>query len=76
MEGNRFFAAHTEIRLASEIQGALIPPISKETANFEFYGISVPSGTVDGDLLDVVTAGDFFCAYLADVAGHGFQLVC
>jgi phosphoserine phosphatase RsbU/P len=31
----------------------------------------VPSGTVGGDLLDVVTAGDFFCAYLADVAGHG-----
>lgn len=71
MEGNRFFAAHTEIRLASEIQRELVPPISKQTANFEFYGISVPSGTVGGDLLDVVSEGDFFCAYLADVAGHG-----
>ena len=71
MEGNRFFAAHTEIRLASEIQKQLVPPISKKAGAFEFYGISVPSGTVGGDLLDVVTAGDFFCAYLADVAGHG-----
>ncbi len=71
MEGKRFFAAHTEIALASSIQRDLVPTISMKAGAFEFYGLSVPSGTVGGDLLDVVTAGGSFCAYVADVAGHG-----
>lgn len=71
MEGSRFFAAHTEIQLAGEIQKRLVPPIQQHTAGWEFYGASVPSGAVGGDLLDVVVAGESFCAYVADVAGHG-----
>lgn len=71
MEGRRFFAAHTEIRLASEIQKELVPAISQNTDNWQFYGVSLPAGTVGGDLFDVVTSDDSFCAYVADVAGHG-----
>ncbi len=70
-EGKRYFAAHTAIQLASAIQLELVPAISTKAGNFEFYGVSVPSGTVGGDLLDVVAEGNSFCAYVADVAGHG-----
>jgi serine phosphatase RsbU (regulator of sigma subunit) len=70
-EGQRFFAAHTEIQLAAAIQAELVPAISTRSCGFEFYGVSVPSGNVGGDLLDVVTNGNSFCAYVADIAGHG-----
>src|SRR5215472_18964278 len=70
-EGERYFAAHTEIQLASAIQAELVPAISTRSGAFEFYGVSVPSGNVGGDLLDVVTNGNSFCAYVADIAGHG-----
>ena len=70
-EGRRFFAAHTEIKLASDIQRNLVPPINTQAAGFEFYGLSIPSGTVGGDLLDVITGPNCFFAYVADVAGHG-----
>jgi hypothetical protein len=70
-EGNRFFAVHTEMQLATEIQEHLVPPIAHTVGSFEIYGISVPSGKVGGDLVDVVVSGDDFCAYVADVSGHG-----
>jgi hypothetical protein len=70
-EGRRFFAAHTEIELASGIQRRLVPPVALTAGGFEFYGISLPSGAVGGDLLDVVESGGVTCAYIADVAGHG-----
>lgn len=71
LEGKRYFAAHTEMQLASAIQTELVPAISMKTGDFEFYGISLPSGTVGGDLLDVAADGNSFCAYVADIAGHG-----
>ncbi len=71
LEGRRFFAAHTEIKLASDIQRNLVPVIDTQIENFEVYGLSIPSGTVGGDLLDVVTSQNCFFAYVADVAGHG-----
>jgi serine phosphatase RsbU (regulator of sigma subunit) len=71
MEGKRYFAVYTEIQLASEIQKELVPAVSEKSGGFEFYGVSVPSGSVGGDLLDVVTHDRAFCAYIADVAGHG-----
>ena len=70
-EGKRYFAAHAEIQLASAIQRELVPALSFAAGGFEFYGVSLPSGTVGGDLLDVVRAENSFCAYVADVAGHG-----
>lgn len=71
MEGKRYFAAHTEIELASRIQEQLVPPINTTAGDVEIYGISIPSGTVGGDLLDVVEADGATCVYIADVAGHG-----
>ena len=70
-EGKRYFAAHTEIELASRIQKQLVPPIRLKEGNIEVYGFSIPSGAVGGDLLDVVKGDGFACAYVADVAGHG-----
>jgi len=70
-EGRRFFAAHTEIELASGIQRRLVPPVALTAGGFEFYGVSIPSGAVGGDLLDVVESDGITCAYIADVAGHG-----
>jgi sigma-B regulation protein RsbU (phosphoserine phosphatase) len=71
LEGRRFFAAHTEIELAKGIQRQLVPPVSLTTGGFEFSGVSLPSGAVGGDLLDVVASDGVICAYVADVAGHG-----
>lgn len=71
MEGRRYYVAHTEIELASRIQEHLVPPIELRHGALEIYGISKPSGTVGGDLVDVVEADGVLCAYVADVAGHG-----
>jgi serine phosphatase RsbU (regulator of sigma subunit) len=71
MEGKRYFAAHTEIELASRIQRQLVPPVELSTENLEIYGVSVPSGSVGGDLIDVVETNGTMCACVADVAGHG-----
>lgn len=70
-EGQRFFAAHNEIELASAIQRRLVPTIATTIGEFEIYGASVPSGAVGGDLIDAIENGETVCAYLADVAGHG-----
>jgi hypothetical protein len=70
-EGIRFFAAHTEVRLASEIHRRLVPEFSFRRGNFEFYGASQPSGEVGGDLVDVVEENGAWFGYVADVSGHG-----
>jgi phosphoserine phosphatase RsbU/P len=70
-EGKRFFAAHTEIRLATEIPQSLVPELSFKTSEFEFFGASFPSGAVGGDLVDVVVANGAWFGYVADVSGHG-----
>ena len=70
-EGKRFFAAHTEIRLAAEIHSSLVPELSFKTRQFEFFGVSFPSGAVGGDLVDVVADSNGWFAYVADVSGHG-----
>jgi hypothetical protein len=70
-EGKHFFAAHTEINLAAEIHRSLVPELSFRTREFEFLGVSFPSGTVGGDLVDVVAANGRWFAYVADVSGHG-----
>ncbi|HEX4785165.1 MAG TPA: PP2C family protein-serine/threonine phosphatase [Candidatus Sulfotelmatobacter sp.] len=70
-EGKRFFAAHAEISLAGEIHRSLVPELSFKTSEFEFFGASFPSGTVGGDLVDVVAGDKGWFAYVADVSGHG-----
>ena len=70
-ESERYFRAHTEIALAHEIHQLLVPTVDRRGARFEFYGVSLPSGEVGGDLVDVVERGEGWVAYVADVSGHG-----
>ena len=70
-QGARYFRAHNEIAMAGEIHRALVPPIHKTIAPFEIYGISVPSGEVGGDLVDIAEDGESWTGYVADVSGHG-----
>lgn len=70
-EGRRYFRVHSEMRLAGDIHRALVPEISRRIGKFDFYGASVPSGAVGGDLLDVLDHGQGAFSYVADVSGHG-----
>jgi len=70
-EGERFFLTHAEIKLARELHQALVPDVDLKVGGFEIYGASIPSGDVGGDLVDAVTHGDDWTAYVADVSGHG-----
>jgi Stage II sporulation protein E (SpoIIE) len=71
VEGRRYFRVHTEIALAQEIHQVLVPAIDTKLGEFEFYGRSVPSGEVGGDLIDLAGTEEKWVAYLADVSGHG-----
>jgi hypothetical protein len=70
-EGRRYFRAHAEIELATEIHHVLVPPIDRKIGGYEFYGRSSPSGEVGGDLIDLAGSEEHWVAYVADVAGHG-----
>jgi hypothetical protein len=70
-EGRRYFRAHAEIELATEIHRVLVPAIDTKIGGYEFYGRSSPSGEVGGDLIDLAGAEDKWVAYVADVSGHG-----
>ena len=70
-QGARYFRAYNEIAMAAEIHQALVPTIHTVIAPFELYGISVPSGEVGGDLVDIAENGQSWTGYLADVSGHG-----
>lgn len=70
-EGDRFFQTHTEMKLAGEIHKTLVPTIHRIIGDVEFYGTSLASGVVGGDLVDVIERDEHWLAYVADVAGHG-----
>jgi serine phosphatase RsbU (regulator of sigma subunit) len=57
-EGQRSVAAQTEIRLARDIHSALVPIVSGQDDDLEWYGASRPSGEVGGDLVDVTRGND------------------
>jgi hypothetical protein len=72
-EGHRYYRLHTELALARDIHRELVPPLAARIGDYEFRGLSVPSGEVGGDLVDLVaheTPGTW-TAYVADVSGHG-----
>ncbi len=73
VEGRRYFQIRTEMALAAEIHGALVPPCALTLGGFEIYGASMPSGEVGGDLVDVVEQPPGWIGYVADVSGHGVQ---
>jgi len=70
-EGKRYFRVQAEIDLAKEIHQVLVPAIDAKLGEYEFYGCSVASGEVGGDLIDVAGNEENWVAYLADVSGHG-----
>jgi Stage II sporulation protein E (SpoIIE) len=70
-EGRRYLRVQAEIELAAEIHRVLVPAIDTTLGGFEFYGRSIPSGQVGGDLIDLAGSEDQWVAYLADVSGHG-----
>ena len=70
-ESRRYLRVRAEIDLAMEIHRVLVPPIDTKIGGYEFYGRSVPSGDVGGDLIDLAGSEEHWVAYLADVSGHG-----
>ena len=70
-EARRYARVHAEMLLAAEIHGVLVPEIDTRIGDFEFYGRSLPSGEVGGDLIDVFQHDRSWIAYIADVSGHG-----
>lgn len=70
-EGTRYIRAHTEIALARDIHRLLVPPVARRIGQFEFRGVSIPSGEVGGDLIDLVESEGRWIGYVADVSGHG-----
>lgn len=73
-EGRRAVRLETELSLAHGIQATLVPPVESRSAQWEVYGISLPSEQVGGDLVDAVALGDgSLFAYVADITGHGLS---
>lgn len=70
-EGLRMFTTIAEVKLAGEVHKALVPAVACRLGEFELYGVSVPSGQIGGDLVDVTEHGANWTAYVADVSGHG-----
>jgi sigma-B regulation protein RsbU (phosphoserine phosphatase) len=68
---SRYLRARTEIELARDIHRVLVPPIDSRIGDVEFYGWSIASGEVGGDLVDVVEHKSGWLGYVADVSGHG-----
>ena len=63
----------TEADLARGIHEALVPTLSGRSSCAEYYGSSNPSGTIGGDLVDVVEGPDGTVLYVVDVSGHGVR---
>jgi len=70
-QGARAGALRAEITLARDIHRRLVPRITSRLGEFEFRGVSLPSGEVGGDLIDLVETSDGWTCLLADVSGHG-----
>src|SRR5204863_3142192 len=67
----RYLRAQAELAVAHEVHRVLVPSIAHTIGEYEFYGWSLASGDVGGDLVDLVDADGRWLAYIADVSGHG-----
>ena len=62
-----------EMSLARDIHSILVPPVDRTVQHMEFFGQSLPSSAMGGDLLDLVEADGRMGAFVADVSGHGVK---
>src|SRR5262249_10809205 len=58
IEATRFGRIHAEISLARDIHRRLVPQIAAQVCGFEFRAVSLASGEVGGDLIDLVESAD------------------
>jgi hypothetical protein len=70
-EGAEQLRLRTEVNLAQEIHGVLVPPVHQTIGHVEVFGRSNASAEVGGDLLDVFTGDHGVVVTVADVSGHG-----
>jgi serine phosphatase RsbU (regulator of sigma subunit) len=70
-EGSRHGRLQAEVELARQIHGVLVPALAQRSSSIEVRGLSVASGEVGGDLVDVVEDAAGWTAYVVDVSGHG-----
>ena len=71
LEGSRYFRIQTEIELAHEIHHSLVPTFERRLPGYEIFGVSIPSGEVGVDLVDIAEKANESIAYIADISGHG-----
>jgi sigma-B regulation protein RsbU (phosphoserine phosphatase) len=67
----RYLRTRAELAVAHDIHQLLVPSVGQTIGEYEFYGRSIASGEVGGDLVDVVGADGRWLGYVADVSGHG-----
>jgi serine phosphatase RsbU (regulator of sigma subunit)/pSer/pThr/pTyr-binding forkhead associated (FHA) protein len=61
-----------ELRIAAEIQRALLPPGRHVGTFFEVMGTSLPSRSIGGDFFDFISRPDGSCGFaVGDVSGKG-----
>jgi serine phosphatase RsbU (regulator of sigma subunit) len=70
-EGARHGRLQAEVELARQIHRVLVPALATSLPGVEVRGLSLPSGEVGGDLVDVVEREGRWTAYVVDVSGHG-----
>jgi sigma-B regulation protein RsbU (phosphoserine phosphatase) len=71
MTAARYLRVEAEISVAREIHHGLVPELNRRIGAFEFFGWSIASGAVGGDLADLVETDNGWLGYVADVSGHG-----
>ena len=71
VEAGRYGRLRAEVDLARQIHRVLVPPLAQRIGGIEVRGLSVASGDVGGDLVDMVETAEGRTAYVVDVSGHG-----
>jgi serine phosphatase RsbU (regulator of sigma subunit) len=70
-QGARHGRLRAEVELARQIHRVLVPALAQRSSSIELRGLSLASGEVGGDLVDVVDDPAGWTAYVVDVSGHG-----
>ena len=61
-----------ELKIAREIQVALLPSKIPEVKNYQFSAVNIPALQIGGDYYDIIKLNDYqFAVVIADVSGKG-----